>query len=167
MNTLTSWVDAYIGLGSNLDEPAQQLLSASREIAALPAVKSIALSPLYAGPPLGPQDQPDYVNAVLHISTQLSAFDLLHALQHIENQHGRVRLQRWGARTLDLDILLYGEQSLDDSELRVPHPEMGGRAFVLYPLADVAGEDLTIPGLGRLRQLLAVCPLDGLRRLAA
>jgi 2-amino-4-hydroxy-6-hydroxymethyldihydropteridine diphosphokinase len=161
------WIDAYIGLGSNLDNPAQQLISASWEIAALSAVELIALSPLYASPPLGPQDQPDYVNAVAHISTGLPAIELLHALQQIENHHGRVRLQRWGARTLDLDLLLYGEQRIDCKELTVPHPQMSQRAFVLYPLADIADQQLPIPGLGHLSQLLSACPADGLRSLTS
>lgn len=167
MNNHQPWVDVYIGLGSNLDDPAQQLLSASREITALPAVNLIALSPLYAGPPLGPQDQPDYVNAVMHVTTSMPAIELLHTLQQIENHHGRVRLQHWGARTLDLDILLYGDQRIEDSELTVPHPEISNRAFVLYPLADIAGHELAIPGLGGLGPLLAACPLAGLRRLVA
>lgn len=166
MNDHQPWVDAFIGLGSNLDDPARQLLSASREIAALDRVELIALSPLYASPPLGPQDQPDYVNAVIHINTNLPAIELLHALQQLENQHGRVRLQRWGARTLDLDILLYGDQCIDSDELTIPHPQMSQRAFVLYPLADIADQELSIPGLGRLSQLLAACPASGLRRLS-
>lgn len=165
MSICRSWVDVYIGLGSNLDDPASQLRDASREIAELAEVRAIALSPLYASPPIGPQDQPDYVNAVQHISSCLPPLVLLHELQAIEHRHGRIRLRRWGERTLDLDILLYGEQSIASDELTVPHPEIANRAFVLYPLADVSGPALAIPGLGHLQQLLDACPPDGLRRL--
>lgn len=165
MSRFSPWVEVYIGLGSNLDDPARQLLIASQEIGALPEVKALALSPLYSSPPLGPQDQPDYVNAVQQVSTCLSPLDLLHALQDIEHRHGRVRLRRWGERTLDLDILLYGEQIIASDELKVPHPEIARRAFVLYPLADLASPETPIPGSGCLRELLACCPPDGLRRL--
>jgi 2-amino-4-hydroxy-6-hydroxymethyldihydropteridine diphosphokinase len=92
---------------------------------------------------------------------------LLKQLQGIENAHGRVRSVRWGARTLDLDILLYDQQTIDQPDLIVPHPEMPNRAFVLYPLADVAGRDLPIPGNGRLADLLAACPAEGLERMAS
>lgn len=165
MSNSRPWVDVYIGLGSNLDDPVEQLLSASREISELKDVRAVALSPLYASAPVGPQDQPDYVNAVQHISTCLPPLELLRALQSIENHHGRVRLRRWGERTLDLDILLYGEQMIASDVLTIPHLEIANRAFVLYPLTDVAGFDLSIPGMGSLQQLLAACPPDGLRRL--
>lgn len=161
------WLDAYIGLGSNLENPSQQVLAAADEIAALPMVESVALSPLYASKPVGPQDQPDYVNAVLHIKTALPALALLQQLQNIENRHGRLREVRWGARTLDLDILLYAEQTIALPELLVPHPEMANRAFVLYPLADVAPAELVVAGKGRLADLLVACPPDGLSRMAS
>ena len=104
------WVECYLGLGSNLDDPIQQVISASEEIVNLEGVEIVKCSPLYSSQPVGPQDQPDFVNAVLHIKTCLPPLDLLKQLQAIENQHARVRSQRWGARTLDLDILLYGNQ---------------------------------------------------------
>lgn len=166
MTRLKPWFEAYIGLGSNLGEPILNIGSARRAIASLPDVEEIAFSPLYSSRPVGPQDQPDYVNAVMHIKTQLSASDLLKQLQRIENEHGRVRSVRWGARTLDLDVLLYDRQIINQPDLIVPHPEMPNRAFVLYPLADVANGDLTIPGNGRLAELLAACPADGLKRMA-
>lgn len=160
-------VEAYIGLGSNLEDSVGHVNRARAEIAALPGVAEIGFSPLYRSVPVGPQDQPDYVNAVLRISTELEPLVLLRQLQQIENQHGRLRSVRWGARTLDLDVLLYAQQSINEPDLIVPHPELSRRAFVLYPLADVASTDLTIPGLASLSQLLAACPCDGLRKITA
>lgn len=160
------WVEAYIGLGSNLQQPRHQILSAVEEITALPEIEDGILSPLYGSQPLGPQDQPDYINAVLHIRTHWSAYQLLSALQAIENAHSRVRQTRWGARTLDLDILLYGDEVIDLPDLRVPHEELSRRAFVLYPLADIASLDLSVPGLGKLGELLSACPREGLWRLS-
>jgi 2-amino-4-hydroxy-6-hydroxymethyldihydropteridine diphosphokinase len=159
-------VEAYIGLGSNLDNPVANLHSAYQAICALAGVTSPQLSPLYSSKPVGPQDQPDYVNAVLRISTTLSAQQLLSELQQIENAHGRIRNIRWGARTLDLDILLFGNAVINDANLIVPHVEMANRGFVLYPLADIAPSDLQIPGQTSLAQLLAACPADGLHRIA-
>lgn len=167
MKQAHDWVDVYIGLGSNLEDPRRQLAEAVSEIGQLPEVTPVATSPFYASHPVGPQDQPDYVNAVMHIVTRRCALGLLHDLQAIENRHGRVRQQRWGARTLDLDLLLYGDERIAEEDLTVPHPEMARRSFVLYPLADVAGGDLAIPGLGSLRALQAECPANGLRRLEA
>jgi 2-amino-4-hydroxy-6-hydroxymethyldihydropteridine diphosphokinase len=165
MNSAMTWSDAYIGLGSNLDNPLQHILKAVDDIAATEGIARITLSDLYGSRPVGPQDQPDYVNAVMHIKTHLSPTDLLYRLQHIENHHGRERKEHWGARTLDLDILLFGDQIITSAELAVPHPEMTKRAFVLYPLADVAPDDLTIPGNGRLSDLLLRCSADGIHRL--
>jgi 2-amino-4-hydroxy-6-hydroxymethyldihydropteridine diphosphokinase len=159
------WVEAYIGLGSNLDDPLRQVQSAVEDITALPGIEIVEVSPLYGSRPVGPADQPDYVNAVMRIKTSLAAADLLQTLQKVENQHGRLRLVHWGARTLDLDILLYGDQCIHQPDLIVPHSELANRAFVLYPLADIAGPDLMVPGKGRLAQLCAACPPDGLQRL--
>lgn len=165
-NTSTDLIAVYIGLGSNLASPVEQIKSARSAISALAGVKEQAFSNLYVSSPMGPQDQPDYVNAVMAIVTNLAPLDLLHTLQGIENSHGRVRgNHRWGARTLDLDVLLYGDHQIDLPELTVPHRGIGERAFVLYPLADCA-PDLLIPGKGKLSDLLARCPLAGLRRLA-
>jgi 2-amino-4-hydroxy-6-hydroxymethyldihydropteridine diphosphokinase len=155
---------AYIGLGSNLQNPSQQLYSARTAIIELAQVKELAFSCLYQSPPMGPQDQADYVNAVMEIATTLAPLDLLHVLQAIENDHGRVRSERWGARTLDLDILLYSEQIINISDLIVPHSGITERAFVLYPLYEIAPQ-LTIPNKGKLVDLLANCPLSGLKRL--
>lgn len=167
MMTQSAWYDAYIGLGSNLDNPMQHLLSAVKDIANSSEIRQLALSPLYQSDPVGPPNQPDYINAVMHIETTLTPLALLHQLQAIENRHGRIRHERWGARTLDLDILLYDNQTIDLKELSVPHPEMTKRSFVLYPLADIAPDDLPIPGRGTLLDQLTRCPKDGLRRLAS
>ncbi len=155
---------AYLGLGSNLNNPIQQLRKARMAICAIEGVKEIAFSSLYRSPPMGSQNQPDYVNAVMAIETHLPPLTLLASLQHIENEQGRIRTERWGARTLDLDILLFGEQILDFPDLIVPHYGMAERAFVLYPLLEIA-PDLIIPEHGRLAELVARCPLEGLERL--
>lgn len=165
MTALNPGVEAYIGLGSNLENPLEQLKQARTEIASLTGVAELAFSPLYRSTPVGPQDQPDFINAVMKISTSLPAAELLRQLQAIETAHGRLRLIRWGARTLDLDILLYGLHVIAEADLSVPHPEMAQRAFVLYPLADIAPADLPVPGLGPLADLLATCPKAGLQRL--
>jgi 2-amino-4-hydroxy-6-hydroxymethyldihydropteridine diphosphokinase len=166
MNNLSAHTfTAYIGLGSNLESPVAQIKSARLAIIALDDVKELAFSSFYVSTPMGPQDQPDYVNAVMAVATRLSPMDLLHALQDIELEHGRVRgVQRWGARTLDLDLLLYGDQQIDAAELTVPHKGIAERSFVLYPLYECA-PDLIVPGKGKLSDLLAQCPLVGLRRL--
>lgn len=166
MTAVSQWVEAYIGLGANLDDPITQILTAADEIARLSDVERIALSPLYASKPVGPQYQPDYVNAAMRIKTRLDPLQLLGELQRIENHHGRVRAVRWGARTLDLDLLLFGQQSINLPQLTVPHPELAKRAFVLYPLADIADPALPIPGLDSLAVLLAACPADGISKLA-
>jgi 2-amino-4-hydroxy-6-hydroxymethyldihydropteridine diphosphokinase len=161
----TGAVIAYIGLGSNLANPREQIRRARSACSALAGVKEVAFSGLYQSPPMGPQDQPYYVNAVMSVATELSAIELLRALQTIELDQGRVRTgERWGARTLDLDLLIYGDQQIEQSELTVPHPGMADRAFVLYPLYEIA-PDLVVPGKGPLVNLIAKCPLDGLKRI--
>lgn len=152
---------SYIGLGANLDEPVTQLRTALRELAQLPASRLVAVSPLYRNPPMGPQDQPDYVNAVAALETELAPEALLDALQDIENRQGRVRLQRWGARTLDLDILLYGSAQIQTPRLTVPHPGVKERAFVVQPLADIA-PDLHFPDGTSLSSCLAKLDRDRL-----
>ncbi|PPD29857.1 MAG: 2-amino-4-hydroxy-6-hydroxymethyldihydropteridine diphosphokinase [Methylomonas sp.] len=166
MTETIDWHEAYIGLGSNLDNPLLQIRSAAKVISGLDDIDECRLSPLYTSQPVGPQDQPDYINAVIRLKTRLSPLQLLKQLQAIENQHGRVRSIRWGARTLDLDLLLYDDLILNLPELTVPHPELKNRSFVLYPLADIAPEGLLIPGTASLSSLLAACPADGLQRLA-
>jgi len=156
---------AYIGLGSNLGDPAAQVRRALDALVSLPDSRLQSHSSLYRSAPLGPADQPDYVNAVAALDTDLDPHTLLHALQAIEAAQGRVRGdQRWGPRTLDLDLLLYGDAVINDAELAVPHPGLPARAFVLYPLMEIA-PGLTVPGLGSLQELVARCPRDGLARL--
>ena len=131
-------VRCYIGLGSNLENPIGQVQQALQELAALPLSRQVASSSLYAMAPIGPQDQPDFINAVACLETRLSPLALLDQLQALEQRHRRRRLRHWGPRTLDLDVLLYGEHILQHPRLTVPHGQMHARAFVLVPLAEVA-----------------------------
>lgn len=128
----------YIGLGSNLAAPIDQIRQALNELAMLPLSRLVASSSLYASRPVGPQDQPDFINAVAALKTRLSPLALLDQLQALEQQHRRFRQRRWGPRTLDLDLLLYGNDHIDMPRLTVPHPQMTARAFVLTPLAEIA-----------------------------
>ncbi|MFN3714663.1 MAG: 2-amino-4-hydroxy-6-hydroxymethyldihydropteridine diphosphokinase [Alcanivoracaceae bacterium] len=128
---------AFIGLGSNLGDSVAHLLAARAALAALPETRLTAASPLYRSAPVGPQDQPDYVNAVIAIDTALTPTELLHALLDIEQQRGRVRGRHWGERTLDMDLLLYGSEVVDLADLQIPHPRLHLRAFVLRPLLDI------------------------------
>lgn len=148
---------SYVALGGNLDDPAATLASAAAQIESLTTTRPQARSPLYRSDAVGPGEQPEYLNAVIAINTQLEPLPLLRALQQIETDHGRVRSVRWGARTLDLDLLLYGEQTLNHPDLQIPHPRMTVRNFVLYPLFDIAPQ-LTLPCGTPLASLLARCP---------
>lgn len=128
----------YIGLGSNLESPLEQVERAIKALAKLGTIT--AKSPWYQSQAIGPGNQDDYINGVVALETSLAPLQLLHALQSIENQQGRVRTVRWGERTLDLDILLYDQLELYSEELIIPHPRLCKRAFVLYPLIDIAPE---------------------------
>lgn len=130
-------VPTFIGLGSNLSDPEWQLHQALQALRALPNSRFLACSSFYRSKPLGPQDQPDFINAVAALETDLPAQMLLDQLQQIEQQQGRVRKRHWGERTLDLDILLYGRQKREDSRLSLPHPQMGQRSFVMLPLLEL------------------------------
>ncbi|MEX0900283.1 MAG: 2-amino-4-hydroxy-6-hydroxymethyldihydropteridine diphosphokinase [Gammaproteobacteria bacterium] len=153
---------AFVALGSNLDDPRGHVERALTELRTIPHTTLTARSRLYSSPPLGPADQPDFVNAVAELATALAPRALLAALIEIEQAHGRVREgQRWGPRTLDLDLLLYGDVVQDEAGLTLPHPGLTRRAFVLYPLAELA-PDLGIPGAGPLRALLARVPVGDL-----
>ncbi|MFZ7197693.1 2-amino-4-hydroxy-6-hydroxymethyldihydropteridine diphosphokinase [Avibacterium avium] len=134
----------YIALGSNLATPVQQLENALQALQQLPHSQLVAVSHFYQSKPLGPQDQPDYVNAVACLATALAPLDLLDQLQRIEQEQGRVRLRRWGERTLDLDILLYGDEIIQSERLTVPHYDMQHREFVIVPLYEIA-PNLTLP----------------------
>ncbi len=140
---------ACIGLGSNLDDPVRQVDSALSELADLPLTRLLRHSSLYRSAPMGPADQPDYVNAAALLETALEPLELLDALQAIEAAHGRRRAQRWGPRTLDLDLLVYADLRLDHPRLVLPHPGIGERAFVLVPMAEIV-PDMMIPGVGAL-----------------
>lgn len=157
-----AFVRAYIGLGSNLADPESQLKRAVEALGRIPQSRLAALSRFYRSRPMGPADQPDYINAVAMLDTRLDALDLLDALQAIELEQGRVRgPQRWGPRTLDLDLLLYGAEIINNERLLVPHPGIADRNFVLYPLADIAPE-LVMPDGTSLQQMLADCSAEGL-----
>ncbi|MEH6566779.1 MAG: 2-amino-4-hydroxy-6-hydroxymethyldihydropteridine diphosphokinase [Halopseudomonas sp.] len=159
-------IRCYIGLGSNQADPQAQVQAACVALARIPHTRFAACSSLYRSAPMGPQDQPSYVNAVVALDTDLAAEQLLDALQQIEQQQGRVRkAERWGPRTLDLDILLFGDQQINSPRLQVPHYHMHARAFVLYPLAELQPE-LQMPDGTGLKQLLAACPRGDLQTLA-
>jgi 2-amino-4-hydroxy-6-hydroxymethyldihydropteridine diphosphokinase len=152
----------YIGLGSNLGEPRNNILSAVIALQALAATRYIADSGLFLSRPMGPQDQPDYLNAVAQLETRLSPLDLLAALQQIETDMGRVHERHWGPRLIDLDILIFGERIIRQPELEVPHAGIAAREFVLYPLSRLNPE-LVIPVHGKLSLLLKQCPQNGLQ----
>ncbi|SDL85097.1 2-amino-4-hydroxy-6-hydroxymethyldihydropteridinediphosphokinase [Modicisalibacter muralis] len=132
---------AYIGLGSNLDGPQRRIEQALAALDGLPLTRLTTHSPLYASKPVGPQDQPDFVNVVALLATHLSPLALLDQLQALEQAQRRLRERHWGPRTLDLDLLLFDDRHLDLPRLRVPHPAMCERAFVLVPLADIAPQE--------------------------
>lgn len=148
---------AYIGLGSNLDDPVAQVRSGVAALTRLDRTHVEVCSSLYRTAPVGLRDQPDFVNAVCRVRTGLIPATLMRNLLEIEREHGRVRQgDRGGPRTLDLDLLLYGSEAIQNAELTVPHPRLHERAFVLYPLHEIE-PDLVIPGHGALRELLAKC----------
>ena len=155
---------AYIGLGSNLDAPAEQLGNALQALDRVASTRLVAASALYTSDSLLP-GQPRYTNAVAAMDTSLAPLDLLDALQAIENEQGRVRKERWGPRTLDLDILLFGDHVIDVPRLQVPHYHMHARPFVLYPLAELVADDFHLADGRPLAQLLQACPFVGLERL--
>lgn len=158
-----SRVRAWIGVGSNLDDPPARLEEALTAIDRLPGTRRTATSPFYRTAPVGPPDQPDFCNAVTAVDTALEPLPLLDALQAIEARQGRRRTRRWGPRTLDLDILLYGDRRIDEPRMKVPHPRLHERAFVLVPLAAVA-PDTAIPGYGRAAALAAALDTGGVER---
>ena len=154
----------YIGMGSNLAAPTEQLRSAIDALAQLPQTELVGVSAFYQSDSLLP-GQPRYTNAVAALDSTLAPLALLDALQSIENEQGRERLERWGPRTLDLDIVLFGDRLIDEPRLKVPHYHMQERAFVLYPLAELAPADLRLVDGRTLAELLKACPFVGLERL--
>ena len=145
---------AYIAIGSNLASPLEQVNAAVQALGEIPQSKIVAVSSFYRTPPLGPQDQPDYLNAAVVLETALNAETLLDNTQRIELQQGRVRKEeRWGPRTLDLDIMLFGHETINTERLTVPHYDMKNRGFMLWPLFEVA-PDLIFPDGIPLRTIL-------------
>jgi 2-amino-4-hydroxy-6-hydroxymethyldihydropteridine diphosphokinase len=158
-------VRAYIGIGSNLDNPVAQVKEAIAELEYLPDSVFFAKSSLYSCKPMGPADQPDYVNAVAAVDTLLSAESLYSELVKIEDMQGRTRDgEKWGPRILDLDLLLYGKNKIKKKNLVVPHPGMHERDFVIIPLAEIAG-NISIPGKGKLGGLLGQCENHSVKKL--
>lgn len=158
------FMPAYVGLGSNLDDPGTQLSRALQALAGLPETLLVAVSGRYRNPPMGPRDQPDYLNAVAGLLTRLAPGALLAALQGIENDQGRRRDgPRWGPRTLDLDLLAYGNVRLESDALTLPHPGICSRPFVLVPLAEVA-PGLRLPDGQSVAALAAAADATALSR---
>lgn len=157
-------IRCFIGLGSNLEKPEQQIKRACKSLQSLPETRLVATSPLYQSTAIGPGDQPDYINGVAELDTALTAEQLLDQLQTIENQQARKREIRWGPRTLDLDLLLFGDNEIDSHRLQVPHPRLHQRNFVLYPLHDLA-PNLQLPDGQKLVTLLNQISSSGLKQL--
>ena len=157
---------AYVGLGANLGDPRRQVEQALRELNEIPDTRLRARSSLYRSDPVGYAAQPDFVNAVAELETRLPAARLLAELQAIEARHGRSRSFANAPRTLDLDLLLFGDERIAAPELTVPHPRMHERAFVLAPLVEIAPE-AAIPGLGKASELLERCASHAVQRIGA
>lgn len=155
---------AFIAMGANLGNPLQQLDTAAMVLSAHERIACIAMSPLYKSIPHGVKNQPDFTNSVLEINTTLLPRELLCVLQHIETAQGRERNVRWGARTLDLDIILYGDVSLSSKTLTIPHPRAYQREFVIKPLFDL-DHALILPGHGRVADIMLTLPLDNLTEI--
>lgn len=161
----------YIGLGSNLEQPEDQIRQAIDVLKKLPDSEYLKHSGMYLSRPMRsdeiqPDEQPEYYNAVAVIKTELDPIQLLDCLQAIENSQGRLRVARWGPRTIDLDILLYGQQLIRTERLMVPHPGLSEREFVVYPLQQL-DPDLNIPGRGMLDDIVKKCPENGMKYLGA
>jgi len=157
--------EVFIGLGSNMDGPHDQLDRALESLSTSADIELVAVSDRYQTPPIGPS-QPDYINAVAQLRTSLPPEALLDKLQSIEQQQDRVRTVRWGPRTVDLDILLYDNMLFNTERLTIPHPRMAERAFVLLPLADI-NRDLSLPSGKTVGQLLANCSVQGIVKSTA
>ena len=157
-------VTAFIALGSNLGDPAQEIRSALRDLAALPGTRLVRHSSFYRNPPEGGLDQPEFVNAVAEVETGAAPRELLDQLLGIERAHGRARDYPNAPRTLDLDVVLYGGRVVREPGLVIPHPRMLDRAFVLVPLAEIA-PDAVVPGRGRAADLAAKLDASGLVKL--
>ncbi|HEY5264490.1 MAG TPA: 2-amino-4-hydroxy-6-hydroxymethyldihydropteridine diphosphokinase [Steroidobacteraceae bacterium] len=155
------WRPAYVAIGSNLNQPSERVLEAYERLRVLPATRLVLRSRLYRTRPMGPQDQPDFVNAAAGLLTQLTARELLGILLGVERDMGRNRQERWGPRVIDLDLVWMVGEPIDEPDLRVPHPGVSTRNFVLYPLADLA-PSLDIPGHGPVSDLMRRAGDDGI-----
>ncbi len=155
------WRPAYIAVGGNLRQPRDRVIEAIAHVGNLPLTRLELRSRLYLTRPMGPQDQPQFVNAVAGVLTGMTARELLDALQGVETSMGRVRQERWGPRIIDLDLLWMSGAPIQEPGLELPHPGVSRRNFVLYPLFDIA-PTLTIPGLGRVADLKATVDGDGI-----
>jgi 2-amino-4-hydroxy-6-hydroxymethyldihydropteridine diphosphokinase len=156
------WQPAYIGVGSNLQEPRTQVQTACAKLAQVPRTRLVLTSPLYASRPFGPVSQPDFVNAVAGLLTQLDPEGVLRELSSLESAMGRTAPhERWGPRIIDLDLLAYAHERRSTPSLTLPHPGIVERNFVLYPLCDIA-PDLELPGMGRVAELKRRVTNDGL-----
>lgn len=166
MAATSAWTPAYVALGSNLDDPPEQLRRACAALSAVPATRLVAVSRFYRNPPMGEPDQPDFVNAVAGILTQLPPRGLLAALKDIERAHGRTRGpgSRWGPRVIDLDLLVHGRARINEDGLDLPHPGIADRNFVLFPLLEIA-PGLDVPGRGSVGDLAARLDRSGLERV--
>jgi 2-amino-4-hydroxy-6-hydroxymethyldihydropteridine diphosphokinase len=160
----TSWRPAYVALGSNLHDPRDRVTEACAHLAGLSDTRLEARSRLYRTHPMGPQDQPDFVNAAVGLLTRHSPHELLDALLAIERRMGRIRQERWGPRVIDLDLVWMVGSTVDDPALKLPHPGVSMRNFVLYPLSDIA-PSLDIPGHGRVLDLKLELGGDGISLL--
>lgn len=157
-------VEAYVSLGSNIEFPLHQVKQAILEIDALEQIQVLTQSSLYRTPPWGKLDQPDFVNAVVKIQTSLTAFKLLEMLRDIEKKHARMLLEKWGPRTLDCDLILFGQEIIEDPNLTVPHPRMKTRGFVLLPLVEIA-PTLRLPSGEAILDLVSTCDCTGIEKI--
>jgi 2-amino-4-hydroxy-6-hydroxymethyldihydropteridine diphosphokinase len=163
---MAAWIPAYVGIGSNLGDSRARVEAAFVALGGIPDTRLMARSRLYRTRPFGPVQQDDFINAAAGLLTLQPARELLAALRSIETSQGRVRAERWGPRTLDLDLLVFGDQQIHDAQLEVPHPGIAERGFVLAPLNDIA-PTLLVPGLGHVEDLLRRLPDDGIAGMAA
>jgi 2-amino-4-hydroxy-6-hydroxymethyldihydropteridine diphosphokinase len=161
------WLPAYVALGSNLADPAQQVMRAFDALGDLPGTRLVLRSSLYRSAPLGPVEQPDFVNAVAGLVTRLEAPELLHELKMLETRLGRAApVVRWGPRLIDLDLLAHGNTRIASESITVPHPGIAERAFVVLPWAEIS-PTYEVPGLGRVAVLARVLGANGLQRIEA
>lgn len=175
--TEKNYVNVFLGLGSNLDNPVKQIKTAINSLQQLPDSIWLSVSALYQSSPMtseesmvlestgSKKEQSDYINAVANIKTSLSALDLLNETMRIEQKQKRRREEHWGPRTLDIDLLLYGEECITSESLTVPHPGMHQRSFVLLPLSELVAKSFEIPGQGSLHEILLKSGKDGIKRL--